>query len=68
MMEKGEDEAVTGRILAERYTLKRFSTPTQWRQWFDKNRNNMFFTEAGGFKWLVNTYEPGENDYSVIKE
>lgn len=68
MMEKGGDEAVTGRILAERYTLKRFSTPTQWRQWFDKNRNNMFFTEAGGFKWLVNTYEPGENDYSVIKE
>lgn len=65
LMEQGKPE---GKILLDRYTLKRFSTPAEYRAWFNKNRDNMFFTESGGWKWLVNTYEPGENDYSVLKK
>lgn len=65
LMEQGKPE---GKILLERYTLKRFATPAEWRAWVDKNRDRMFFTESGGWKWLVNTYEPGENDYSVLKK
>ena len=65
LMEQGKPE---GKILLDRYTLKRFSTPAEYRAWFNKNRDRMFFTESGGWKWLVNTYEPGENDYSVLKK
>lgn len=62
MLEAGKDVAKGRRILA-RYTLADFATPEDWRAWFDKNRSNMFFTEAGGWVWLINSREPGVNDY-----
>ena len=62
MLEAGKDVAKGKRILA-RYTLADFVTPAEWRAWFDKNRSNMFFTEAGGWVWLINSREPGVNDY-----
>lgn len=69
MLEKGEDVELATTIL-NRYTLCRFSTPAEWRKWFDTYNDKMFFTEAGGWLWLINTMDksvPG-NDYSVLKE
>ena len=51
LMEQGDPD---GKTILERYTLKRFATPAEWRNWLDTNRPKMFFTEAGGYLWLVN--------------
>ncbi len=64
MLEKGQDVEKAGRIL-DRYTLCSFGTPSEWRAWYSKYRNNIFFTESGGYYFMVNSGEkdvPG-NDY-----
>lgn len=68
LLEKGGDDAVTGRTLLERYTLCRFATPAEWKAWLDANRDRMFFSESGGWLWLVDTLDPSVpgNDYSVL--
>lgn len=67
MLEQGKDTARARRVL-EHYTLCRFSEPQQWRKWYDTYKDKLFFTEGGGYLWLVN--EPGDNvpgnDYSVL--
>lgn len=65
-----EKQAAMGRRILERYTLCRFETPSQWKAWLDANRDRMFFTESGGWLWLVNTDDPAVpgNDYSVLEE
>lgn len=67
LLENGGNDAEKGRRLLERYTLCRFSTPAQWKSWLDANRDRMFFTESGGWLWLVDTLDPAVpgNDYSV---
>lgn len=68
MLEKGEDAAMATRVL-NRYTLCRFSTPAEWRNWYNTYNDKLFFTESGGWLWLVNTTDknvPG-NDYSILK-
>ena len=62
MLESGKEVEKGKRILA-RYTLRDFSTPAEWRKWYKTNKNRIFFTEGGGFLFLVNSREPGENDY-----
>jgi hypothetical protein len=62
MLEKRTDTEKAKRILV-RFTLEDFPTAAQWRAWFDKNRSNMFFTESGGWIWLINSREKGVNDY-----
>lgn len=69
MLEKKENTELATRIL-QRYTLCRFTSPLEWRKWFDANRDKMFFTESGGWLWLINTTDtsiPG-NDYSVLQK
>ena len=68
LLENGGEDAVTGRTLLERYTLCRFATPAEWKAWLDANRDRMFFTESGGWLWLVDTLDPTVpgNDYSVL--
>ena len=68
MWEAGERVAKARRILT-RYTLCRFATPAEWRAWFEANKSRLFFTEGGGWVFLVNTRDknvPG-NDYSVLQ-
>jgi hypothetical protein len=36
-----------------RYTQERFETPPEWQDWFKKNRDRIYFTDAGGYKFLV---------------
>lgn len=70
LLSGNEKQVAMGRRILERYTLCRFATPAEWKAWLDANRNRMFFTEAGGWLWLVNTYDPDVpgNDYSVLEE
>lgn len=67
LWESGERVGKARRLLT-RYTLCRFTTPQEWRAWFEANKSRLFFTEAGGWVFLVNTRDksiPG-NDYSVL--
>lgn len=59
MLEKGQDVDKAKRIL-DRYTLLDYKTSGEWRNWYDKNKNRIFFTETGGYYFMVNT-----NDKSI---
>ncbi len=67
LWESGERVGKARRLLT-RYTLCRFATPAEWRAWFEANKSRLFFTEAGGWVFLVNTRDKGilGNDYSVL--
>ncbi|TNJ46961.1 hypothetical protein KFZ70_05915 [Tamlana fucoidanivorans] len=54
LLKKGEQDELVTKIL-NRYTEENFETADEWQNWFDTNKNKLFFTEAGGYKWLVNT-------------
>lgn len=62
-LEKGEEVERANRIL-KRYTLCTFTRPEEWRKWLDTYRNRIFFTEAGGWFFMVDGAPslPG-NDY-----
>ncbi|MBR5349826.1 MAG: hypothetical protein IK124_01165, partial [Prevotella sp.] len=63
------EDVAKGKRLLERYTLLRYDNPKQYRAWYLKYKDKLFFTESGGWKWLVNSQDknvPG-NDYSVLK-
>ena len=65
-LEQGGEVERAKRVL-ERYTLCRFSTPQEWRAWYEANKDRLFFTEAGGWLFMVDTRDksvPG-NDYSA---
>jgi hypothetical protein len=59
MLEKGQEADKAKRILA-RYTLLDYKTPGEWRSWYEKNKSRIFFTETGGYYFMVNT-----NDKSI---
>ena len=64
--EKGGEVERAKRVL-ERYTLCRFATPQEWRAWYNANKDKFFFTESGGWLFMVDTRDasiPG-NDYSA---
>jgi len=67
MLESGKDIEKGKRILA-RYTLCDFATAKEWRKWYDSNKQKLFFTEAGGWLFLINSYAPGVNDYRAKEE
>jgi hypothetical protein len=45
--------AATAKKLLSRYTECSFETPAQWRQWFDENKNRIYFTDTGGYKFKI---------------
>lgn len=53
-LQSGE-RAELARKLLERYTDERFETAGEWAAWLGANRERLFFTEVGGYKWLVDT-------------
>ncbi len=55
--------------LLYRYTLLRYDNVQEWRNWYKKYQGKLFFTESGGWLWLVNDLDPKTpgNDYSVLK-
>ena len=66
MLEKNDPEKDIAETVLKRYTLCRFETAKEWRDWYNRYHDKLFFTESGGYLWLVNTFEnvPG-NDYRV---
>ncbi len=55
LIELLEDQrrATTARKLLGRYTDRSFETAPQWRQWFEENKDRIYFTDVGGYKFLV---------------
>jgi hypothetical protein len=56
MLQKDENDALARRLL-ERYTIEKFATSKEWKAWYDKNKSKLFYTESGGFKFMVDTYD-----------
>ena len=52
LLEKGEKPDLALRIL-KRYTQETFADAKQWREWLAKNRERLFFTDTGGYKFLI---------------
>jgi hypothetical protein len=50
---KDEVHAATARRLLERYTNQSFQQPEQWQSWFEQNGDRIYFTDVGGYKFLV---------------
>lgn len=53
LLEKGKEVEKANRLLW-RYTIEDFATAKEWRAWYNKYKNKMFFTKSGGFVWLIN--------------
>lgn len=64
-LEKGEDLERAQRIL-NRYTLCDFATAKEWRAWYRKYHKKMFFTEPGGWVFMIDgpSTLPGNDFYA----
>lgn len=67
MLDENKD-AATARRLLERYTTEKFTTAAEWKAWLSKNKGNLFFTEAGGFKFMVNTFGRAPENTTVTAD
>ncbi|MEZ5987759.1 MAG: hypothetical protein R3F30_01260 [Planctomycetota bacterium] len=47
-----EDLARARRVLA-RYTAQELDSAAEWRRWLEDNRERMFFSDVGGYRWFV---------------
>jgi hypothetical protein len=65
---KSGKDVEKGKRILYRYTLLRYDNPQDFEAWLKKYDNKLFFTESGGWLWLVNDLTPGTpgNDYSVL--
>jgi hypothetical protein len=50
---KDDSKANTARLLLNRYTNQSFQNPDQWQSWCDNNKERIYFTDVGGYKFLV---------------
>ena len=48
-----ESRGATAQRLLERYTTESFQSPGQWHTWFRNNRDRLYFSDVGGYKWRV---------------
>lgn len=67
MLEKDTDADKAKRILA-RYTLLDYKTKGEWRSWYEKNKSRIFFTETGGYYFMVNTNDKNVDGNNYKKE
>jgi hypothetical protein len=58
LLEKGENTDLALRVL-KRYTGEKFAAAGEWKSWLEKNRGQLFFSDVGGFKFLV-APQPGK--------
>jgi len=58
----------TARRLLARYATESFDTTQQWRDWFQANRERIFFSDVGGYKFFVRPegYPVGHTNQSEI--
>lgn len=64
LWETGADVARARRLLT-RYTLLDHQTPQEWRAWLERHQKELFFTQSGGWAFMVGNRHPGDdsNDY-----
>ena len=55
LWESGKDAEKAKRILT-RYTSVDFASAKEWRNWYNIHKDKLFFTEAGGWLFLIDTY------------
>lgn len=50
-----QDETIadTARLLLSRYTNQTFQNSEDWKQWFEENKDSIFFSDVGGYKFFV---------------
>jgi len=48
-----EEKAGIARKLLSRYTVESFDRPEEWQAWFAKNRDGIYFSDVGGYKFRV---------------
>jgi hypothetical protein len=48
-----EKKADAARRLLARYTNESFQSAEQWQSWFEENKDRIFFSDVGGFKFFV---------------
>ena len=48
-----QKKADTARLLLTRYTTESFQNAEQWRSWFESNKDRIFFSDVGGYKFFV---------------
>src|SRR5262249_2258027 len=52
MLDRKDNSEVALRLL-KRYTQEDFDTADKWRGWHSQNRERLFFSDVGGFKFFV---------------
>jgi hypothetical protein len=52
MLESGLDTGKASRILT-RYTGEDFKSPQQWRQWLERSRDKLYFSDLDGYRFHV---------------
>jgi len=63
-----EKQADTARLLLARYTSDSFQTTEQWRSWFQANKDRIFFSDRGGFKFFVVPIGYMENKTQTVEK
>jgi len=48
-----KQKAALARKLLGRYTVEAFETPRQWQVWLTNNRERIYFSDVGGYKFRV---------------
>ncbi|MHC4395667.1 MAG: hypothetical protein ACYS1A_08420 [Planctomycetota bacterium] len=48
-----KNSAETAKLLLDRYTEQTFETRQKWQSWFEKNRDQIYFSDFGGYKFRV---------------
>jgi len=36
----------------KRYTGESFAGAEEWKAWLEENRDHLFFTDVGGYRWM----------------
>ena len=52
MLEHGDQPDRALRVL-KRYTTEDFADAKEWRMWLEAHRDRLFFTDVGGFKFMI---------------
>ncbi len=52
-MLRDKEKSETARKLLRRYTVEPFETPDQWEDWLKRNREGVYFSDVGGYKFRV---------------
>jgi len=59
MLEKGEDTEMA-LLLLKRYTEFNYTSAKEWERWYKTYKDYLFFTELGGYKFMIDTYNHPE--------